>query len=267
LEINEALIKINSFKKQFLNYVYFQLNLLELDNLLKSLSNIPVTNINVNNIGDYNTYLNINRIVFNLLSSFKFYLDSTETYLKRKFGKASIESIQFIKETNVFFDNSFAYRFLSKLRHYSQHIGLPIHIIPFQATENLTQPHKMRGDFQLIVSREILLSEKELLGGIVYKEIQSFNDDINIKPFVYDLATIVGKLESLVYEFHTPELENAIQLLTDDYGYLKTKTNKVVIMYDVTIGEQYHTFKTISIPFEVVFEINNFRNWMKVNCN
>jgi hypothetical protein len=59
------------------------------------------------------------------LSSIRTYLDHTETRLKREYGLASEEYKIFKTETSRTYDENFAYRFLYKLRNYSQHCGLP----------------------------------------------------------------------------------------------------------------------------------------------
>jgi hypothetical protein len=70
-------------------------------------------------------HLEVNRLILNLLSSIRTYLDHTETRLKREYGLASEEYKIFKTETSRTYDENFAYRFLYKLRNYSQHCGLP----------------------------------------------------------------------------------------------------------------------------------------------
>ncbi len=267
IALEKCIESINIFTKQFFNYLYYQLNFVEFDKLIMALSDIAVTNLNASELNTNKKFININKVVFNLLSSYKFFLDSSETFLKRKFGKDSKETLQFIKMTNFYFDNSFAYRFLSKLRHYTQHIGFPIHHTPFEVTENLMEPQKMKGNFKLLVSRNILLLEKELLGAIVYKDIQARSYDIDIKPLIYELTTIIGKLEYLIYNFEKSELVSNIKIIDNNYSKFKTKTNKIVVMYDVTIGVKYHTFSTTTLPLDEISELNNFINWAAKNCH
>ena len=62
----------------------------------------------------------------NYLASIRFFLDFTETRVKRRFGKTSQQAQSFKRACSSAFDNTFAYRFLYKLRNYAQHCGLPV---------------------------------------------------------------------------------------------------------------------------------------------
>jgi hypothetical protein len=259
--IDECVWSISDFNKQFLIFIYFQLNLNEFDKLIKGLSNIPVTQIDVKVIQSKNSFLNINSVVFNLLASFSFYLDSSEAYLKRKFGGTSAESISFIKETEYSFDNSFAYRFLSKLRNYSQHIGFPIHGIPFEAIENIKEPQTMKGDFKLIIGKDLLLKEKGLLGNIVYNDLLTFNDDIDVKPLIYELSYIVSKMEKLIYTFHKEQMEKSIRYIENVANDYKTEKNQIIIMYNINIEGEKAKFDYLTLPFDEITEIKRFNNW------
>lgn len=258
---NECVQSISDFNRQFLLYIYFQLNLIEFDKLVKVLSNISVTQIDIRIFQSNIQFLNINRVVFNLLASFSFFLDSSEAYLKRKFGNPSVESDSFIKKTNSSFDNSFAYRFLSKLRNYSQHIGFPIHAIPFEAKENTKEPHNMKGDFKLIVGRDLLLKEKGLLSNTVHNDLLNYNDDVDVKPLVYELAKIVLDMEKLIYDFHKEQMESSIRYLEELANDYKSEKNQIVIMYNINVGEKYHIFSTLTLPFDEIIEIKRFNNW------
>lgn len=70
---NGSASTIKKINIQFLVYIYFQLNLLEFDKLAKSLTGIPVGKLNINFIQSNTLYIQINRTVFNLLGSFKFF--------------------------------------------------------------------------------------------------------------------------------------------------------------------------------------------------
>jgi len=61
----------------------------------------------------------------NFLSSFQSFLDHSQTHLAH--ADTSGKWKQRFKDcTHSFFDTVFAYRFLSRLRHYAQHCGSPL---------------------------------------------------------------------------------------------------------------------------------------------
>lgn len=68
----------------------------------------------------------VNRHVLNFLSAMKTFLDHTQTRLDRQFGKESSEFKQFKAVEYAAFDHHFSYRFVSKLRNYTQHCGMPL---------------------------------------------------------------------------------------------------------------------------------------------
>jgi len=69
---------------------------------------------------------NLNRLMLNFLSAFRTFLDHTQTNLDRTYGKESENFKIFKKTRSSYYDNYFSYRFLDKLRNYSQHMGMPI---------------------------------------------------------------------------------------------------------------------------------------------
>jgi hypothetical protein len=62
------------------------------------------------------------------LASFRHYLDTTETRLKRSYGPESDPVATFKKATATEFDGAFAYRFWYKLRNFVQHQAPPIRL-------------------------------------------------------------------------------------------------------------------------------------------
>lgn len=251
---------VNEYKNHFLVFIYFQLNLREFNTLLKSLTDVPITKIDINKISSTNNHINTNRIIFNLLSSFRFYIDHTESYIKRKYGKTSKESQDFTTLLSSYFDKYFSYRFLYKLRNFSQHLGFPIDMVPFNAKENKANPEKMFGDFKLIVSRKNLLREKKLIGSIIKNDLVKMTDDINITPLVNELAKIVFNIEKRVYSFCSELLEESISNLKLFAGDNKTERNVISIIYELKETNDHYFVKTMTIPFDEIEEIERFKN-------
>jgi hypothetical protein len=66
-------------------------------------------------------HLDFNRLFLNYLSSIKTFIDHNDRAIKKKYGAQSTEANEFKKITHYYFDNFFCFRFLIKLRDYSQH--------------------------------------------------------------------------------------------------------------------------------------------------
>jgi hypothetical protein len=97
----------------------------------------------------------IYRLIGELLSGFRAFLDYWETNLKREFGKDSSQANDFKQSTNNEYDNVFAYRFICELRNYVQHCGMP-EILKKSKLDN----NSIRTDYLILNSVELLNSFK-----------------------------------------------------------------------------------------------------------
>ena len=68
----------------------------------------------------------LNRRLLNFLTAMRFFLDHTETRLKRRYGKTNKAVQTFKTSTSASYDKVFAYRFLYRLRNVAQHCSIPI---------------------------------------------------------------------------------------------------------------------------------------------
>lgn len=249
---------ISKYYKHFIIYIYFQQNLLEFDELCKKLDNIPVTRINLGKYLTDQDFININRIIFNFLSSFKFFIDSSDIHIKRDFGREGKEALEFENLKSKFYDNYFSYRFLEKLRNFSMHSGFPINMIPFNATENILNPEKMVGNFKLIVDRESLLKEKSFLSKKVIEDLCEMTEDINVAPLIYELGNIILIIERFIYSLHKIALEDSISNLKMFAREYKSINNEVSIIYNIIKNGHKILAKTLTIPYNKIEEIENF---------
>ncbi len=130
----------------------------------------------------------INRLFLNLLSTIRTFLDHKSTMLKRKFGDTSEEFALFEQERKAAFENNFEYRFISKLRNYAQHCGLPIENPEMKSylNEN-SEPQK---EFNLYFEKAKLLSKFEW-GAVVKKDLES-------QPNRLDVLIIIDKVYCLL---------------------------------------------------------------------
>jgi hypothetical protein len=97
-------------------------NYLEYKNALNEYFNIHCKKFGIDVSYFEDTIFNINRLVLNFLSAIRTFLDHAETYIKRTYGKESDQLKIFNNFRRSCYDTYFSYRFLYKLRNYSQHI-------------------------------------------------------------------------------------------------------------------------------------------------
>ena len=159
-----------------------------------------------------------------------------------------------------YFGKYFSYRFLYKLRNFSQHLGFPVDIVPFSAVENKVNPESMIGNFKLIVLRKNLLREKKLIGGIIKHDLSNMTDDINIIPLINQLARILFNIEKHIYSLCSESLEESISNLKLFAGDKKTEKNVISIIYELNEENDHYFAKTLTIPFDEIKEIESFKN-------
>ena len=133
-----------------------------------------------------------NRVTLNYLTSVRFFLDSTETRIKRRFGKNSQQAKEFEEATRSAFNSSFAYRFLFKLRNYAQHCGSPIESITVKQTPD--EPEK--ATIEVYWDTKALLNEYDGWGSIVKPELQGA-ERVVINPLVSEMTNQVGELHEV----------------------------------------------------------------------
>ena len=75
----------------------------------------------------------INRKLRGFFAEFRFFVDYAERKLKRQYGKQSRQAKEFKEATSQQFDGSFAYRLVSQLRNYGQHVNLPINALSLKS--------------------------------------------------------------------------------------------------------------------------------------
>jgi hypothetical protein len=68
---------------------------------------------------------NSHRLISEIFTNFRAFLDYWETNIKHDFGKDSMQIKAFKNATHLEYDNIFAYRFIYELRNYIQHCGMP----------------------------------------------------------------------------------------------------------------------------------------------
>lgn len=146
-------------------------------------------------------YLDLNRMVLNLLSSIRTYLDHNETKFKKKYGQTSEEFQLFRKLTSNAFDTIFAYRFLTKLRNFAQHCGLP--------SGSIQQISNIDGDtIRLILNRDNLIEMYDGWGSQVKKDLLQQSED-------FDMLSLIEQKISVLHAINYELTELEYQKLTE----------------------------------------------------
>lgn len=192
IQLDSEIIKVAY--TQFVIFKNLQMNGNEYSEFLEKISDLHIGTVDIKKAHSQELLFLANRVILNLLSSFKFFLENGEVHLKRKYGKDSVESKEYSELTSKEFDNVFAYRFLIKLRNYSLHLGFPLQGLELKAEKNIETPLKTTGSLQLSIDLDLIKKEKSLLGKIVYDDIKNLEEDIDLKPLIVDLSSSILKI-------------------------------------------------------------------------
>lgn len=247
---------------QFVIFKNVQINGAEYSEFLDKISDLHIGTVDIKIAHSQELLFQANRVILNLLSSFKFFIDNGEAHLKRKYGKDSETAKEFRKLTSNEFDNVFAYRFLIKLRNYSLHLGFPLQGLELKAEKNIQTPIKTTGSLQLSIDIDLIKKEKSLLGKIVYDDIKNLEEDIDLKPLIAELSSSILKIQKFIFTKQKEEIENAISNLETYAGKYKTKTNDIKVFNNLERNGNEVTFNAYHIPFEIIFEFKKYiKNW------
>lgn len=141
--------------------------------------------------------------LLNWLLSFRAFLDHHETHIKRTYGgEESAEFTRFKERSSAAYDREFGYRFLYKLRNYSQHCGFPPIAINIDQTR---EPQVI----QAILDRDELLREYDGWGAKVKGEIGTMGSIILVSPLVHAAMQEVRAIEEELLDIDAPRYQLA----------------------------------------------------------
>ena len=247
-ETMNSIIKLSADENLF-NIV--ELNHVDLNEKIQSY----LVNFSNNHKADFyefdRIFLDINRHILNLLSSIRTFLDHTETTLKKKYGDNSEEYRLFKKEAGLAYDNSFAYRFLYKLRNYAQHCGLPSGFAEVNSSDCL--PSEEKDVIRISFVREDLLERYDRWGKIK-EELKAQSEKFDVLPLIEEqfqlLNAINDKLKNLILPQYRKEGDLLLNLIVQTAGQIGTPC----LIKSVSIKDMI-TFSFSWFPFDHISRI------------
>jgi hypothetical protein len=178
-----------------------------------------------------NIYLNFNRHLLNYLSSLRTFIDHAKTNFSKRYGSNSLELEKLNSILNTNYENSFAYRFLYKLRNYSQHCGLPVEDIYF-SFENDINTKKTSGDLELNFNRDLLLHKYDSWGK-VKKDLTETSNLFKVIPLIKEIMQILTDTSIEIEGIIRNSIKNSIELIENILNKHKIGDNKICIFYDI----------------------------------
>jgi hypothetical protein len=151
--------------------------------------------------------LRVNLHVLALLSALRLYVDHTSFRLKRSYGSDSPEATKFQQLLQQAYDGHFSYRFLYKLRNFSQHCGMPVgHVALNSRAVNPPDPtaeHTLRVTFR---TAELLAEDRSVWGGLA-TELQQLPDEPEVTPLLREVTPMMLEINQQIAAAERPHLE------------------------------------------------------------
>lgn len=191
-------ILIDFSNKQQL-FTIINLNYEEFKNLINTYFIEFKNNSSMNWVRMERMLINTNRVLLNFLSSFRTLLDHMEYILKKDYGNESGEFKKFKKVCSEQYDNYFSYRFLYKLRNYTQHCGMPVGSLTIDSKVSNIESKKVEDYLAVYFDRDTLLNKYDSWGPIK-NEIMDLPPKTEINPFVDDVIQCISRINLTVIE-------------------------------------------------------------------
>lgn len=207
--------------------------------------------------------LNINRHILNYLSSVRSFLDHTETKLKKKYGAESNRYQRFKDICKEVYDTNFSYRFLSKLRNYSQHFGMPLGGLSLSSKEEPPYSDNIHHSLRAYFQRDRLLVSKSW--GKIAKEISQLPSEFDIVPHFIQMTKCLEKINLVLINGDLPELFANAKYIEQLISEAKGKEGIPCILQLLNIKrdakEEVKEIKMqiTNIPFHIIDIVNNIK--------
>jgi hypothetical protein len=110
----------------------------------------------------------MSRLLANIASMFRSFLDHSDAYVSREFGKESEQWGTWKGQQSALYDGHFSYRFMYKLRNFMQHVDMP----PIKIGMKMSIEDQNRIDISLDFDRDKLLQEPHIWKEKLAQEIE-----------------------------------------------------------------------------------------------
>lgn len=267
-ELSQIELKIISdFQEQHSNYVpYRDLFHASLDNYLELTRYLEKKESNEHTDGFGGIYSNVNRMLINYLSSMKMFVDHTEIKFKKQYGGKSDKFKTWKSATSLEYDQHFTYRFLYKLRNYTQHIGFPVH--------NINVHHESR-DKRIIIPyfvRDRLLESSFEWDNRLKNDLREQLNDFRVLPILNETNGCLARIYQSTLAVFAKELCESLE----NYGkFIARKSMKGrpyiicfeneedrIVKLNKMNSENFSTLNLNPLPYDEMYECyDDLRNY------
>lgn len=192
---------------------------------------------------------NINRRLVNLLSACRLYLDHCNHHLSNIYGNGSEKIAAVNCQKKAEYDSRLSYRVLEALRNYVQHRGFPVQKVKYNSSR------VEEGDnWQILYSVTPYIITKQLQEDKKFKktvldELNKLGEEIDIKPFIREFITSIGKVHEKAREVLKEDIRQWEEIIHNCIQKFKVETKSDdIIGLGIAIEEDDRTYsEAISI--------------------
>lgn len=204
----------------------------------------------IQDIGKHNLdriVLDLNRRILNYLCSVRTFLDHNETDINRSHGKTEFKYFKGICANH--YDNSFAYRFLYKLRNYVQHCGMPVGNLLIESEKDVQSKSGKRVTVSLVFDRDKLLSRFHGWNAPLKEELSALPPYFDIVPLLEEMMFRLGDIYLSLIEMLFPSIKSKAELIIQLADEINANESRVVVFdyIEKTETNAQLTFKEIPL--------------------
>ncbi|WP_263227528.1 hypothetical protein [Pseudomonas alabamensis] len=170
--------------------------------------------------------LDFARLMLNMLSMFKSFLDHGQAAFNRKYGSSSLQADSWKKAQALEYDRSVAYRLFYNLRNYAQHVGMPpIHFSLEQKSDELGVA------IRLEFYKSELLKNYSDWSRHAKADLKSGDEKIPIFSMLEEWSECFHRLVKFIQNIRRDEVLSSARLISEIRGKYKIPNDaKIVIM-------------------------------------
>lgn len=196
--------------------------------------------------------LSFSRLTLNLMSIFRSFLDHGNSALTRRYGATSPEMLAWEVKQSEVYDLSRAYRFMSNLRNYCQHVGVP----PLKFSIG-SSAEKEGASITLKFLRSELLSSYSRWQRIVKNDLVSGPEELNLFSYLQDWSVCFQRLASWILDFRRQAaMQSAVEVLGIRSKYGISESGRIAIAKEPQPGDSL-ALQFQHIPAESAEDIVN----------
>jgi hypothetical protein len=189
--------------------------------------------------------IQVDRHILNFLTAMKTFFDHTQTRLDRTYGKESNQFKRYKTAERAAFDNNFSYRFVSKLRNYCQHCGMPLGYIKAGSSLESVPDGPVRHTLDFFFDRDSLLKDFNEWTRHVEPELRATPEQFPISPHLATTMTCLEEINSAVEEQSEAEIRQHLGVIDAFLGEIQQQEGTPCVFTTFSVDTRSAPGKTL----------------------